>query len=261
MSMADNIESFRKLLDWIDEQVKKPENEALQKELVQRYGKAVPMQEISNIEKYLGLDYNLDSAVSSFDYAVVQKYDQSLFDQLSSDFREMMRYRYGTRSHRIDFYEFCKYAHFQLEALTNYFYKVWANDSLDNALSLTKKHNTYSVDKIANCKTIADIPYQYKMYAICNYLDQKTIKYTLSNIVKLRNEVNHRSADKIDNDDDLLFKLEFNKQALSYEEQKKAEFLKWCRSSDWNGCMNAMSSYIRAIAMSPPIKAITNPIE
>ena len=60
---------------------------------------------LKHIEKYLGLDYYVDSQNSSVDYCFVDMADVRA--QLISDNREMMRFRYGTRYHEIDLHEFC----------------------------------------------------------------------------------------------------------------------------------------------------------
>ena len=68
-------------------------------------------ERISHIEKYLGLDYYVDSVESIIDYSFVK--EQEVKNKLISDNREMLRFRFGTRSHMIDFEEFCRYAQLQ----------------------------------------------------------------------------------------------------------------------------------------------------
>ena len=75
---------------------------------------------INRIEKYLGLDYSVDAQNSVIDYSYIK--DEKVKNQLISDNREMMRFRYGTRYHEIDFDEFCRFAHLQAEMLLNYYY-------------------------------------------------------------------------------------------------------------------------------------------
>ncbi|MGM9794970.1 MAG: hypothetical protein ACI3ZZ_01945 [Candidatus Aphodosoma sp.] len=74
---------------------------------------------VDKIEKYLGLDYLVDSQDSIIDYSFVN--DKVVRNQLISDNREMLRFRYSTRYHEINFKEYCRFAHMQAEMLINYF--------------------------------------------------------------------------------------------------------------------------------------------
>ena len=101
-------------------------------------------------------------------------------DKLYCDFREMMRYRYGTRSHKIDFEEYCRYAHFQLEALTNYFMKAWSlNGKNEIDIEIAKKNirenwtEKYKFSLSETISTIDDMPYQTKVRPILQFLNIK----------------------------------------------------------------------------------------
>lgn len=179
-------------------------------------------EKIEKIEKYLGLDYKLDSILptdttyDSIDYSFVSI--SAVRDKLNSDFREMMRYRYGTRSHKVDFYEFCKYAHYQLEALANEFLVSWSliddieNDVVD--IETAKKFITDNCpvwmkekpnfnEKLQDVQSIA---YYQKIMAIINYFHidkiniskEPHILYSLSDVVNnirnIRNDISHRST-------------------------------------------------------------------
>ena len=124
--MAQNKEQLEKLLHFIERLVNEPGNEDFANKLRQMLCVPSPFVSTDNsklieIEKYLGLDYLLDSASSNIDYSFVA--DDYIREQLISDFREMLRYRYGVRSHKIDFSEYCRYAMLQVEQLINYFYQ------------------------------------------------------------------------------------------------------------------------------------------
>ena len=91
------------------------QNAEFDKELRKRLGLAssanalsLDDERIRKIEKYLGLDYSVDSLKSTIDYSFIQMDD--VRNQLISDYREMMRFRYGTRDHQIHFDEFCRAA-------------------------------------------------------------------------------------------------------------------------------------------------------
>lgn len=220
--MAQNREQLEKLLEFLVQLGQEPENAWFVEELKTRYfnekkNSATHDQSsafsekdiqnlrkrISNIEKYLGLDFETDKADSTIDYSKIQ--DKEVRDQLLSDNREMMRYRYGTRSHKIDFYEFCKYAHFQAEMLLNYVYEPIGSATIEdckNHISQFNKNAKFD-EKI---KTVSDISYSYKLWAFCSeffHVDgvypsgtQKQGKpyWTLNYVREARNEVNHRGT-------------------------------------------------------------------
>lgn len=103
--MAQNKEQLNKVLLFIKRLVEEPGNEEFVNGL--RNLLAVPVhnsadnKKLSDIEKYLGLDYKLDSAIPDIDYSFIR--NDYVKNQLVSDYREMLRYRYGVRAHKIDF--------------------------------------------------------------------------------------------------------------------------------------------------------------
>ncbi len=123
------------------------QNAEFDKELRKRLGMAssanvlsLDDKRIRKIEKYLGLDYSVDTLKSSIDYSFIEMDD--VRNQLISDNREMMRFRYGTRYHEIDFDEFCRYALLQAEMLLNYYYDVVNHSDLGAIISHIKTYNT-----------------------------------------------------------------------------------------------------------------------
>ena len=157
------------------------------------------VERIANIEKYLALDFYVDTKTSNVDYSFITLPDVKA--QLISDNREMMRFRYGTRYHEIDFAEFCRYAHFQIEMLLNYYYDIAYKSDLN---SITKDINKYNPDGIYNKKTssLGGIPYTVKLYAFKNKL--KALKNGLwidvnlcKNLSTVRNELSHRSVTEV----------------------------------------------------------------
>ena len=157
---------------------------------------------------------------------------------LVSDFREMMRYRYGTRSHKADFTEFCKYAHFQLEGLVNYFMEAWSLDDDDKPNMEIAKQNIEDnwpekLDKPTfrkDVKTVDDIDYFQKVTAILTFLEinsnvisriqHETPFYkdkiqsvnfmgdVIGFIRRTRNEISHRGKIKTKNIDALIEQFE-----------------------------------------------------
>ena len=90
-------------------------------------------ERITNIEKYLGLDYYVDTMPSLIDYSFIKEPDVRV--QLISDNREMLRFRYGTRFHSIKFDEFCRYAQLQAEMLINYYYYK-TDENIDKIINI-----------------------------------------------------------------------------------------------------------------------------
>lgn len=146
---------------------------------------------LKNVEKYLGLDYYIDSQHSTIDYSYIKKTDVKA--QLISDNREMMRFRYGTRYHQIDFDEFCRYAHLQAEMLFNYYYDTLNNSDFAAIKTHIKHYNSKA--SIDTAKTLADISFNVKLWAF-NYEYKKQIDLALfDNLRKVRNELSHRSPE------------------------------------------------------------------
>lgn len=148
-------------------------------------------RKISNIEKYLGLDYYIDTKPVTTSFAFIT--DASTRKQLESDNREMMRYRYGTRNHKVDFGEFCRYALLQAEMLMNYYYTK-KNDTLADIKRHIKKYNKSA--SIDNSKSIGAISLAVKLWAF--RAEYKTHRYywnlaEFDSIREVRNETSHRT--------------------------------------------------------------------
>lgn len=148
-------------------------------------------ERIAHIEKYLGLDYYTDSVPTTIDYSYIKEED--IRDQLISDNREMLRFRYGTRFHKIIFEEFCRYAQLQAEMLINYFYYK-KNSTIEEIIAHIKKHNTNAI--ISNKTTFASISFAVKLWAFCNEFKLKKTKTTFDYVRDLRNYQSHRNPKK-----------------------------------------------------------------
>lgn len=149
-------------------------------------------ERIARIEKYLGLDFYVDTKTSNVDYSFIKLPDVKA--QLISDNREMMRFRYGTRYHEIDFAEFCRYAHFQIEMLLNYYYDI-ANKSDLNSIKGQIKYYNPKAKGLDDAKSIGSISYNVKLWA---FNKEHKINWNLcemcENLRKVRNELSHRSV-------------------------------------------------------------------
>jgi hypothetical protein len=170
-------------------------------------------ERIKRIEKYLGLDYAVDTRNSVVDYSFVKMPD--VYSQLVSDNREMLRFRYGTRYHKIDFDEFCRYAHLQVEMLLNYFYDIKNSSDIKSIKDHIKRYNP--VVKIDTATDLSSIAFNAKLWAFSNemHLDNK-LKELIENLRLARNEQSHRSTFKSFDADDYNHKLkEFDIPLLS----------------------------------------------
>lgn len=201
---------------------------------------------VDKIEEYLGLDYKLDTIsprgtkYQELNYSFID--DAAVRDMLVSDFREMMRYRYGTRSHKADFMEFCKYAHFQLEGLVNYFMEAWSLDDNDKVdINIVKQNildnwpdNLDEPQFRKEVKSVDDVEYFLKVTAILNFLKISTnvisrIQYEttffsekvqiviylseiIHNVRRTRNELSHRGKIKTKNITALIEQFESQKK-------------------------------------------------
>ena len=143
---------------------------------------------ISHIEKYLGLDYYVDSIESIIDYSFVN--EQEVRNRLISDNREMLRFRFGTRSHMIDFEEFCRYAQLQTEMLLNYFYY-----QKDITMSEIIKH-IKSFNPTANISesisNLSSISFSTKLWAFEKEFGLNVIE-TFDHVREVRNNQSHRN--------------------------------------------------------------------
>lgn len=193
-----------KLQTTIDKIVRLTEqNSEFNVELRKRLGQTFPAKAISSsdfgkrvehIEKYLGLDYCVDGQPSLIDYSFIEETEIRM--QLVADNREMMRYRYGTRFHIINFEEYCRYAHLQVEMLLNYYYFKTDNELEDIKTHILKFNPTA---KIIDAKSLGAISYNTKLWA---FSAEHNVDYSTKTIVEyireVRNRASHRSPESED---------------------------------------------------------------
>ena len=141
----------------------------------------VKSQKLDKIEKYLSLDYGIDDVVNP-DYSFIA--DAQVRDTLNSDYREMLRFRYGTREHSVNFGEFARYANLQMEMLVNYYYSTVCGDDPNDLLSLLKSYDPKVKYLSLNAK-VNGLKGEFNW----NYYDIKDLLNTIS----VRNEESHRS--------------------------------------------------------------------
>lgn len=106
---------------------------------------------IKRTEECLGIDFELDSWEENVKYVFIK--DDYVRQLITAYYREMLRYQYGTRNHKICFAEFCRLATIQIEFMLNYFFsdkrkskyleselKKMANDQFDKAFNKWQKN-------------------------------------------------------------------------------------------------------------------------
>lgn len=147
---------------------------------------------IAKIEKYLALDYKLDDAKTVLDYSSIK--DEYLRECFEADCREMLRFRYGLRGHRIDFGEFCRYAQMQAERILNVYYQT--KGTVEQICSYILQYN--STADLDHCETLESINYSVKLWAYSNEFSLKRLSTILDDVRKVRNAKSHGSSQEED---------------------------------------------------------------
>jgi hypothetical protein len=222
--MGQDKKNLTKLLDFVKDLYDHPDNKEFvagiramvmqdkefKKELLEPMASFNP-DALSRIEKYLSLDYRIDS-MEMPDYSLIK--DKEIQDRLTSDFREMMRYRFGTRNHKIDFPEFCRYAALQIEMMVNYYYDKRFGSDIVQITSAVVEGNVSEVDGKSYytpspyLAVVSDIPLKSKVNALQKQFGwqyNKTVVYTRT--IEVRNRQSHRSLLK---NVDLIKEIENN---------------------------------------------------
>lgn len=142
--------------------------------------------------------------------------DEKVRTKLKADCFEMARHRLGRGNHRHghDFEEFCRYAHFQIEEIINYYYiKKFGADF--KAMQSDIINNTPSEDIKKQIAKIPDpnrISIKFKIFAISTkFALGAEFLNTLVKICNTRNELSHRSSLTIESDDEMLVKFQKEK--------------------------------------------------
>lgn len=204
--MGQDKQQLAKLLQFVKAIYDNPANSEFRKGL-----RAIVEGDISkdephilhSIEKYLSLDFNIDP-VEKADYSFIE--EDYAREKLNADFREMLRYRFGTRGHKIDFAEFCRFAVLQIEMLVNYYYDKKYHQDISLIQQALLSDNSQIQFKV---KLVSEIALKSKIYGL-----KKEFGWTPSDInvylhsIDIRNRQSHRSliayADRIKETEDLL---------------------------------------------------------
>lgn len=218
--MGQDKNNLNKLLKFIRELIQQEGNEWFHDELALMVTKSmisekdngilfggVTIKEIGSIEKYIG-----NEIAPMINYSFIK--DERLRFQLQRDCIEMDKIRLGKFQYKIDFFEFCKYAHFQAEGLINYFFGFKSGYNLSKAkdLIIAKIPSESFKKRVRKSKSINAINYSSKLIAAKGYL---SIPYKtdilLQSIGEVRNDFLHRGVKDNDNFESL------------HEEAKKIE--------------------------------------
>ena len=205
--MGQDKQQLTKLLYFVKAVYDNPENSEFAKGLrkIVEGDIANDGPHIQNIEKYLSLDFTLDE-VGNADYTFIE--NDYIREKLNADFREMLRYQFGTRGHKVDFSEFCRFAILQVEMLVNYYYEKRYNADIaliEQAL-LADNPKTKFNEKTIN---VSEIALKTKIYALRKEFSwQNSDINVFLNSVEVRNRQSHRSlivyTDKIKETEDYL---------------------------------------------------------
>lgn len=209
--MGQDKKQLTKLLAFVKELYEHPDNKEFAAGIrdIVKNDKDHPVLDdtpsLKRISSYLSLDYELDDKDFP-DYSFID--EDPVRESLLADFREMLRYQYGTRSHKIDFPEFCRFGVMQIEMLVNYFFEKNYDSNLDrvvNAIQLTNPRY-FPGDYLSQ---ISDIPLKTKVYRIRHELnwDNDTLAPIL-NAIEVRNRQSHRSL-RLDKDMILDYETRF----------------------------------------------------
>ncbi len=186
-------EHLLKLLEFLDKEIiHEPGNEwfvnKLQSLLPARKSTAIEHKTLANIEQYLSLDFKLDNIDSIIDYSFVK--DDYVRDCFEADFREMIRFRLGTRGHLINFPEFCRFALMQAERLLNLYYQ-----SLGNIQQIRQQIKLYNpkAKGIDDAMSIEAISFAVKLWAYNKEYNVNPIYNVLDKVRMVRNSQSHGS--------------------------------------------------------------------
>ena len=163
------------------------------KDFMERYREATATGDpgaLQKIESYLSLDFKIDSELLE-DYSFIT--DEGVRRQLLTDYREMLRYQFGTRSHKVDFLEFCRYAHLQTEMLINYYLEtVFKGDFTAMVNAMREAYPDFKVSDQAS--SASDIYLKSRLYFIGGVLDLPKKDVTaFIHVYEVRNRQSHRS--------------------------------------------------------------------
>jgi len=198
-----NEEQLTKLLDYVKSTASEPGNEWFLEELQKQCGvlkESAIETRLKNIETYLQID-----GIKIIEYSEIE--DQAVREQLNRDCVEMHRHRLGKVNHKINFDEFCRYAHYQAEEMINYYLNVRFSKNIKEMIdfleSVLKEHEKKTFFREA-VMSVTHIKYTYKLKYFIQEIISQSCYGTLRSANSLRNEISHRSSLDSMKDDNIL---------------------------------------------------------
>ena len=112
---------------------------------------------------------------------------------MQADYREMLRYEFGTRSHKIDFSEFCRFAVLQIEMLTNFYFDTKYKSDISVIIQVFVS-NFPKFKPYPGMANVSEIQLKTKLYQLRNEFqwDRKELNPYLY-AIDVRNNQSHRS--------------------------------------------------------------------
>lgn len=202
-------ENLVKLLRFVEEVSRLPGNEWFLEELKNNISQdnnkfsassCAIEAKINLIREYLAIDIN-----QVIDYTY---FEEPCRESLFRDCIEMGRYAKGTPGHKIDFGEFCRYAHLQAEEMINYFFNKVSKNNVQLVDEFIQERVS-GYKKTRNPIQIHHISYSYKLSAFKSISQISYSTYSLLWFIsEYRNELSHRNSLTLFNDDQDLVAYE-----------------------------------------------------
>lgn len=173
MAQDRHKEDLKKLLVFLGRIIRNPENSWFVDEMFSMLSsRNDEKNSLAKIEKYLALDYNIDKYVPLIDFSfVADEYTRECFN---ADYREMLRNRLGSRGHKIDFSEYCRFSLIIAErALNIYYSKELDIETIKNRIKTFNP--SANIDKATS---LEDINFRVKLWSFCNEHKLKSVRKT-----------------------------------------------------------------------------------
>ena len=151
----------------------------------------------------------------------------------------------------INFIEFCKYAHYQIEELINYYYLVINDFDLNKIKTHIIKYNQKAIIN-EQAHNIGSINFLTKNIAFKKEFNFKN-NSIVNNLTKVRNDLSHRATitkESVEKQDKLLEEYYYNKcDKLTYDKciflniidlKNNGDFLIFKRKEDWESVRNCI---------------------
>jgi hypothetical protein len=244
--MASNKENLKLLLDFISKILEEDGNDWFHDELAVLITKkiitekdsgiklaAVLIKELGSIDRYIE-----NGLIPIIDFEDIE--DESVKYTLIRDCIEMGKCRFSHFSREQSFFDFCKYAFFQIEQLVNYYLLKKNDNSFPKCKKYIQSYNQAAI--LDKYKSIGSIPFSVKLFAIsCQTGMKQEIKSIIDKVSYARNNSLHRSPEQAESLVELtpLFykAIKKEKDKITPYDQKIIQdyyFLKFVEDRDYN---------------------------